>query len=97
MEAKQKEQPKIQLPDQNTLAYLLNTELNKEVTRFMRNHRGVTINAIMGAAHLFLTSWLIHAPKKEQALQALEESIQIMRKFIEDTPDSMFGQKKSHK
>ncbi len=78
------------VPDQNTLAYLLNDEFQKTTDRFKKTHPAMTINAVMGAANVFIASLHCNAPTKGEALKVLEQNFNIIREVINGTPDAFF-------
>lgn len=77
--------------DQNKLAYMLADELHDTARKFSMTHRDTSINAMLGAANIFLGTWLAYAPSKKKALEGLDMCVGIIRGMIEQTPDGMFG------
>lgn len=77
--------------DQNALAYMLADKLHDTANDFIMEYRDVDINVMLGAANVFLGTWLTHAPNREKALEGLDMCVGIIRSMIEQTPDSMFG------
>ena len=78
---------------QKSLAYSLNEKLQYATQRFLDKHPKATINAIFGAANVFIASWLCYAPTKEDALKVLDENCKILKNMIEETPDNFFHKK----
>lgn len=79
--------------EQNALAYKLNEKLINTTDKFRREHPKMSINAIFGAANVYIAGWLSNASNKAAALEMLEANCEIMRNLINATPDSMFGHK----
>lgn len=80
-----------QQPDQNQLAFMLNDKLQNATDKFVREHRAININGIIGAANAYLAMWLTHAPSKADAMKALDEDVKILRNILDKTPDEFFG------
>lgn len=79
-----------QKPDQNALAYLLNNEFQKTTERFKKTHPEMTLNAVIGAANIFIATMHCNAPTKGEALEVLEQNFNIIRELINGTPDVFF-------
>lgn len=77
--------------DQNALAYMLANKLHDTAHKFCMKHQVANINAMLGAANIFLGTWLTHAPNREKALEGLDMCVDVIRSMIEQTPDDMFG------
>lgn len=82
-----------QSPDQNNLAYLLTSEIQKTTEKFVKTHPYMSINGVMGAANVFMASLLCNAPSKEEALKTLDANFNIIRNIITDTPEQIFTTK----
>lgn len=70
---------------------MLADELGKTVAKFARKCPAININGMLGAANIFLTTWHVHAPSKEIALQDVEKSFDIIRQALNATPEHFFG------
>lgn len=82
--------------EQNALAYKLNEKLINATEKFRRDHPKMSINAIFGAANVYVAGWLSNAPNKAAALEMLEANHAILQNLINSTPDYMFGHNKSN-
>lgn len=78
---------------QNQLAYMLVDKLFRATDKFIREHRTININGVIGAGNQYLASQFVHAPSKQEALAELEKDFDIIRGLIEATPENFFGQK----
>lgn len=75
------------LSDQNKLAYLLHAQLNKAAEKFCKQHKDMTGSALIGAANLFIISYLAQvAPNRQQAHLAVDDIAKIMHNTIDKTP-----------
>lgn len=77
---------------QNQLAYLLADKLFRATDKFVREHRAINLNGVIGAGNQYLASQFVHAPSKQEALAQLEKDFDIIRGLIEATPENFFGQ-----
>lgn len=79
---------------QTNLGYMLAGKLHDATVKFVREHRAININGIIGAANVYLASQFSTAPSKQEALDNLEHDFDIIRGLIEVTPEAMFGHDK---
>lgn len=76
--------------EENNLAYELNYRLVDAVEDFGKQHPGMSINVIFGAANVFMAGWLSNAPSKKVAHEMLDANYAVMRNLIDATPDAVY-------
>lgn len=78
--------------DANDLAYELSNELQDATEKFAQRHEcEMSVKIALGAANVYMASWLTHAPSREEALKSLDICADIVRNLIETTPDFFFN------
>lgn len=75
----------------NKLAYELCDKFQDVTEEFAHTHPEFNVVAAIGAANCYISSMLVQAPNKREALKTLDSSVEIIRNLINQTPDCFFG------